>query len=85
MKITFDNPDEAYNFIKSWTRIKSSYKTKLLGKEVKYVEILVDTKNRPTFANVHYKEGIHTGCETIDLSNKILLDKPEKKTILNLI
>ena len=47
------------------------------------VEIAFEGR-QPRTAAVHYKTGMHTGIETIDLSNKILLDKPDKLSLLEL-
>ncbi len=76
MKINFVNPNKAYEFMNSWTRIKTSYEIQFAGKEVKNVEVLMKNE-KPTFAYVHYKKGIHTGVETINLLSKILINKRE--------
>ncbi len=36
MKINFVNPNEAYEFMNSWTQIKTSYEIQFAGKEVKF-------------------------------------------------
>ncbi len=76
----YTNPQEAYDIMNQWTVIKTSYETQFQGKEVTRVDVMFEG-DQPIFASVHYKTGTHTGIDSIDLSNKMLLDKPEKPTL----
>ncbi|MDO8741491.1 MAG: hypothetical protein Q7J54_08075 [Candidatus Woesearchaeota archaeon] len=76
----YTNPQEAYDLMNRWTRIKTSYETQFHGKDVTRVDILFEG-DQPVFASVHYKTGTHIGVESIDLSKKMLLDQPEKPTL----
>jgi hypothetical protein len=76
----YTNPKEAYDLMNLWTRIKTSYQTQFHGKDVTKVDIMFEG-DQPRFASVHYKKGLHIGFDSIDLSNKILLDKPDKPTL----
>ena len=78
---TFTDFKEAYEFMNSWTQIKTSYETQFQNKNVGEVKILMDNNN-PKFAYVYYKKGIHKGMDIIDLTKKILMDKPKKKSII---
>lgn len=73
----YTNPKEAYEFMNSWTQMKTSYETQFKGKEIKVIKILMEGE-KPTIAMVHYEKGIHKGMDTIDLSSKIPLSKQEK-------
>jgi hypothetical protein len=74
---------EAYKLMNAWTRIKTNYEIQFQGKEVTEVEILFD-KNIPKFATVHYESNNCIGFESIDLSKKMLLEKPQKTLELRL-
>lgn len=77
---TYNQPQEAYDLMNQWTQIKSSYETQFQKKNVTKVDIMFDGK-QPRFASVHYQTDSHIGVSSIDLSQKILLDKPEKQSI----
>jgi len=76
----YTNPNEAYDLMNQWTRIKTSYGTQFRGKDVTRVEVMFDG-DKPRFASVHYNTDSHIGIDAIDLSEKMLLDKPEKSTL----
>ena len=74
------NPKKAYDFINSWTQIKTVYEVQFSGKKVDKVEIIFEG-NKPRFASVYYTTSTSRGISSIDLSTKILLDKPDKENI----
>ena len=79
-KREYINPQEAYDLMNQWTRIKTSYETQFNGKNVLRVCVMFEG-DQPRFASVYYKKGIHVGIDSIDLSKRMLLDKPDKPTI----
>ncbi len=78
----YTNPKEAYDIMNQWTRIKTSYETKFHRKNVTKVDLMFEG-NQPRFATVHFRSGTDLGFEVIDLSQKMLLNKPEKQTIVD--
>ena len=76
----YTNPQEAYDLMNQWTRIKTSYETQFHGKDVTRVDITFEG-DQPRFAAVHCRTNTQTGVENIDLSQKILLDQPEKPAV----
>jgi len=78
----YSNPQEAYDIMNQWTQIKTSYETQFQGKNVTKVDIIFEG-DRPRFAFLHYTKGFHVGSDSIDLSQKMLLDQPEKSTLVS--
>ncbi len=76
----YKDPSEAYRFMNSWTLMQVSYETQFAGRDVTMVEIAFKD-SKPKFASVHYRSGIHTGVDFIDLSKKVILDEPRKHTL----
>ncbi|MBU2612329.1 MAG: hypothetical protein KKB62_01250 [Nanoarchaeota archaeon] len=62
----YSNPKEAYEFMNSWTQIKSSYETQFHGKNVNEVKIIMQ-RGVPRLSFVHYKTDFGEGIQTIDL------------------
>jgi len=82
--ITYTNPEKAYGLMNQWTRMKTSYKIQFQGKKVTKIDIQFK-RDQPRFASVHYKTDTSRGIAYIDLSKKILLDKPEKNSLDNIL
>src|SRR3989344_42875 len=80
-KKRYKNPQEAFDLMNKWTQIKTCYETQFLGKDVTSVDVMFKG-DQQRFASVHYKTSTRTtGVDFIDLSSKILLDKPEEPTL----
>jgi len=53
-KEIYSDPNEVYNFMNSWTRIKTSYETQFKEKNVTNVNIYIKN-GKPFFLVIHYQ------------------------------
>jgi len=76
----YTNPKEAFTLMNQWTGIKNSYETQFQGKNIPRIYITFKD-NQPQCASVEYKTNTFAGFYFIDLSDKMLLNQPEKPTL----
>ncbi len=76
----YENPQKAYDEMNQWTRIKTLYEVQFQGKKVTHVDIMFDGE-QPRSAVVHYKTWISTSSDFVDLTAKLLLEKPQKSVL----
>lgn len=78
----YNDPKKAYEVMNQWTRIKTDYELMFSDKNVTKVDLILE-EDKPRFASVYYTTSTSRGVSSIDLSSKILLDKPDTKNIVS--